>query len=126
MFKNKYFIVGLCVAGLIVSLLLLLFFVRIINSDNDSRDGIEDTTDSSGGLAIDTDKSNFYKYMIKATKDTVVIYIVRDEFNEELEFFDYASIRLEQLPVDARKNIETGIYFDNEKELYEFLQAYSS
>ena len=42
------------------------------------------------------------------------------------EKFDETSIMIKQLPIDMINDINEGIYFQNEKELYEFLENYSS
>lgn len=125
MLKNKYFVLGLSVVCILVILFVLILFVDIIAKKDKSENAKDGQTFSYSDHAVDSDKKA-YKYLLKATKETVSIYIVRDEFNEELEFYDYAAINLGQLSPDDRKNIETGIYFDNEKELYKFLEAYSS
>ena len=67
------------------------------------------------------------KYVIRDIGDGIAIYrcIVSEEGETE-EFYDYAAINTENYPEDIAESLESGIELYGDKELYEFLQAYSS
>lgn len=67
------------------------------------------------------------RYVVMQTMSDIIIYQEQQTDNgTELTFFDYAAISVELLPDDLKSEIEEGIFFDSEEELYAFLQTYSS
>ncbi len=70
------------------------------------------------------------KYIVRDIGEGIVIYKCvsggNDDGDEIQEFFDYALINTDSLPYDMKEMLKNGIEFYGEKELYEFLQAYSS
>ena len=62
-----------------------------------------------------------YDYVITAEEGYLVVY------KKDLEtVYMYTSIRMEELPDDLQKEIETGKMFSDLNELYDFLENYSS
>lgn len=57
-----------------------------------------------------------------AVKDNVVIVYTEDKS----EVFEFTNIELWQLPQDVQYDLADGIYVENERELFDFLQTYSS
>lgn len=55
-------------------------------------------------------------------KDNVVIVYLRDRS----QVYEYTNIELWSLPVELQYDLVEGIYVDSEKELFDFLQTYSS
>ncbi|MGN0161603.1 MAG: BofC C-terminal domain-containing protein [Lachnospiraceae bacterium] len=47
-------------------------------------------------------------------------------YSEDGSLYDYTEISVNQLPEGVQKNLEDGIGFANEQELYEFLETYTS
>lgn len=62
-----------------------------------------------------------YKYLLKQYAGKVVVY----EANGENCLFE-TDLELQKLPVEARLKMEKGIYLMDERELYNFLESYSS
>lgn len=70
---------------------------------------------------------NEQKYIVRDINDGIVIYkciVVNNE--EKEEFFDYAFINPASCSKEVSDALKKGIEFYGEKELYDFLQAYSS
>lgn len=57
-----------------------------------------------------------------AVKDNVVIVYTEDKS----EVFEFTNIELWQLPQEVQYDLADGIYVENERELFDFLQTYSS
>ncbi len=57
-----------------------------------------------------------------AVKDNIVIVYTEDKS----EVFEFTNIELWQLPQEVQYNLVEGIYVENERELFDFLQTYSS
>ena len=61
------------------------------------------------------------KYYIKAEYGRVVVYESKSQ-----EVYMETSIEVKLLPRDLQERIETGIFFQTDAELYDFLESYSS
>lgn len=55
-------------------------------------------------------------------KDNVVIVYLKDRS----QVYEYTNIELWSLPIELQYDLVEGIYVENEKELFDFLQTYSS
>ena len=62
-----------------------------------------------------------YPYYIKAEHGRLVVYE-----NNSGEIFMETGIGIYALPYDIQLNLEPGIFFSSEQELYDFLESYSS
>ena len=62
-----------------------------------------------------------YPYFIKAEYGRLVVYESKSQ-----EIYMETSIESRTLPTDLQEKLETGIYFQTEEELYDFLESYSS
>lgn len=62
-----------------------------------------------------------YEYVILVKEDILVVYR-----KGEKEIYFETNIRVDELDETAEKKAESGIYFQNEQELYAFLESYSS
>lgn len=101
------------------------------NESKDSGQEISDGYYKEAGQNIvinnELEKTILQKYIIKDIGDGIAIYkCFSDADKEVLEFFDYALINTDNLPLDKKELLKTGIELYGENELYEFLQAYSS
>jgi len=61
-----------------------------------------------------------YKYYIKAEDGRLVVY----DINQQL--YAQTAIIISTLPENILEQLETGIFFQTEAELYDFLESYSS
>lgn len=62
-----------------------------------------------------------YEYVVLVKDDVLVVYQ-----KGETEIYFETNIRVDELDETAAKKAESGIYFQNEQELYAFLESYSS
>lgn len=62
-----------------------------------------------------------YEYFI-GLKDNIVIVYTADRST----IFEYTNINATDLPVEVQTQLSEGIYIKGDKELYNFLQAYTS
>ena len=62
-----------------------------------------------------------YPYYIKAIDGRLVVY----ESKQQTIFME-TSIEIHTLPEEIQNNLETGIFFETEGKLYDFLESYSS
>ena len=60
-------------------------------------------------------------YFIKMVNETLVIYL-----NDRETVYDYADINKASVPEIILNKLNTGMYIESDRELYEFLQNYSS
>lgn len=61
-----------------------------------------------------------YSYYMKYQNDNIVIY------NSDHTVYEYTDLVTEFLPEYIINELSLGIYFQNQEELYEFLETYSS
>ena len=62
-----------------------------------------------------------FLYYIKDEQGKVVVYTVKNQ-----EFYMETGISTYTLPASIQAELETGIFFETEAELYDFLESYSS
>lgn len=60
-------------------------------------------------------------YFIKENDGRLVVYLTKTQ-----EIYMETGIESERLPIDIKEKLETGIFFENEEDLYDFLESYSS
>ena len=60
-------------------------------------------------------------YYIKAEYGRLVVYLSKTQ-----EIYMETAIELDVLPLDIQEKIDSGIFFQTEQELYDFLESYSS
>ena len=82
----------------------------------DNSDNIKNMQETTAAQT-DIDSSFYLIY----EEDRVVIYR-----EPEREFYDYADINMDGLPVEIKEQLKLGLYIDGLDNLYDFLQAYSS
>ena len=121
------------IVGIIVGVIFIIWFgtflfsfVKQKNNKNQENVSMEQFVDNSDNIknmqettAAQTDiDSSFY---LIYEEDRVVIYR-----EPEREFYDYADINMDGLPVEIKEQLKLGLYIDGLDNLYDFLQAYSS
>lgn len=60
-------------------------------------------------------------YFIGLKDNAVIVYL-----EDRSEVYEYTNIEAWSLPLDVRSDLVEGIYVENEQELFDFLQTYSS
>lgn len=60
-------------------------------------------------------------YVIGVKDNVVIVYLA-----DRTEVYEYTNIELWSLPTEVQSDLVEGIYVKNEKELFDFLQTYSS
>ena len=121
------------IVGIIVGVIFIIWFGTFLfsfgkqkdnkNQENVSMEQFVDNSDNIKNMqettAAQTDiDSSFY---LIYEEDRVVIYR-----EPEREFYDYADINMDGLPVEIKEQLKLGLYIDGLDNLYDFLQAYSS
>jgi len=61
-----------------------------------------------------------HSYFIKTENGNIVIY------NKDNTVYEYTDLEPEFLPEEVTKELIQGIYFQDQEDLYEFLETYSS
>lgn len=123
---------GICLfTGMIFLLLILVVYLLSIQQNT----GIvkENLTASTESISDENDTEQIvrsteiiaicepYTYVIKHKNGVLVVY----QSDGVTEFFE-TNIRIRDLDADMVKKIENGIFFSDDRELYDFLESYSS
>ena len=127
MYRNKE---KICVILLIIlaMLLLMIMFLCTPKADKSKDDGriLVSETRPEAQFDVKMDSVN-YAYMIKKKGDYYAIYKISNtdgKYSEE--FFDYTKLNVETMEREIRESLDKGRYFNDEYDLYAFLQAYTS
>lgn len=64
---------------------------------------------------------NFHKYYIRLNRGTITVY-----YSDRETVYEYTDISLEDLPEEVQAEVVSGLEIKDEKELYDFLETYSS
>ena len=123
---------GICLfTGMIF--LLLILVVYLLSIQQNTGIGKENLTASTESLSVENDTDEIvrsteiiaicepYTYVIKQKNGVLVVY----QSDGVTEFFE-TNIRIRDLDADMVEKIENGIFFSDDRELYDFLESYSS
>jgi hypothetical protein len=123
---------GICLfTGMIF--LLLILVVYLLSIQQNTGIGKENLTASTERISDENDTEQIvrsteiiaicepYTYVIKQKNGVLVVY----QSDGVTEFFE-TNIRIRDLDADMVKKIENGIFFSDDRELYDFLESYSS
>jgi hypothetical protein len=107
-----------------VSVLLIFIYVRkdkdkINPNDVTESETLIKETKHADETEISNDKN--YKYKIVEEEGRLTVY----ETTYETIFIETA-IETNLLPENTQKDLEDGIYFESDKDMYDFLESYSS
>ena len=83
----------------------------------------EDHRDAKGSTLVHSEADSLQdapSYYIKIKGDRIIIY------NKDHSVYEYTDLEPEFLQEDITLELERGIHFRNQEELYEFLETYSS
>lgn len=113
--------------------LLLILVVYLLSIQQNTGIGKENLTASTERISDENDTEQIvrsteiiaicepYTYVIKQKNGVLVVY----QSDGVTEFFE-TNIRIRDLDADMVKKIENGIFFSDDRELYDFLESYSS
>jgi hypothetical protein len=123
---------GICLfTGMIF--LLLILVVYLLSIQQNIGIGKENLTASTESISDENDTEQIvrsteiiaicepYTYVIKQKNGVLVVY----QSDGVTEFFE-TNIRIRDLDADMVEKIENGIFFSDDRELYDFLESYSS
>lgn len=114
-----------CVFLSLILIVLVFVFVKMRNDNKLPKNGTELSfitaeTETEDMVEILQDNVNF-KYYIIEEEGRLTVYEV-----ETKEIFLETAIETELLPEQIQRSLETGIYFETEGDLFDFLESYSS
>ena len=115
----------ICVFLSLILILLVIAFIKMRNEDRLPRNETELSlktaeTETEDAIEISQEHTN-YKFYIEEDEGRLTVY----ETATKTIYLETA-IELYHLPEQIRLNLENGIYFETEEELYDFLESYSS
>lgn len=117
--------IRICVFLSIILIFLVFIFVgmrktgRLPKKETKSSQ-INVETETNDAVEISQEFTN-YEYFIIEEHGRLTVY----ETNTDIIFLETA-IETELLPEQIQKNLRNGIYFETEKDLFDFLESYSS
>lgn len=120
--KNK---IGICIFGLVavvlIAFILDYFDKRFLNNSSETEQNIPQSKVYETVKEVKQKDSTEEKsvYSIKVENEMLVVY------KDDNKMFD-TGIELSDLPTDFCEKINDGVGFENEQELYDFLESYSS
>lgn len=123
-------VISVCVVIAVMIVLVIMLLVINKPAKNNIYDE-QETNNNAYTMQAEVNKTEqasvaAVKYMVKQVNGQVCIYKLVDYNGEEKqEFFDYAFINPE-ISGDIDDKLQAGIIFYGDKELYDFLQSYSS
>lgn len=106
----------------ILVIILAWMYIKFSNEKNtkDSLITTENETTKEETITISQEYIT-YMYYIKEKDGRLVVYKVKEE-----EIYMETSIQTNTLPDEIRDKLDAGIFFENEGELFDFLESYSS
>ncbi len=122
--------IGICFLT-VIAILIALFVLEKINTDiandkNDQKAPVQVAQSESESKNTDDSLTTAKeltqpKYIIKNDSGMLSVYK-----NSGTEKFFETGVYFDELPFDIQKKVDTGIGFENETDLYDFLESYSS
>ncbi len=112
--------IGISVFLSLLLVTLSLIYIKINNETKPKENEIATETESEKTIEI-SQEYTVYMFYAKEEYGKLVIYHVNNQ-----EIYMETGIEIATLPEEIRQNLDTGIYFETEKELYDFLESYSS
>ena len=112
----------------VILITLLVFFIflfnKIIKRDENHGNGIETEriyTENNTDKATEISKDSGYRYVIMEEEGRLTVY----ETTYNTIFMDTA-IKAIYLPEELQEDLLDGIYFETDKDMFDFLESYSS
>ena len=115
----------ICVFLSLILILLVIAFIKMRNADklpgNETElSHILAETETEEAKEISQEYTN-YKYYVKDDDGRLTVYETKTK-----NIYMETAIEVYHLPESIRTNLQNGIYFETEEELYDFLESYSS
>ena len=104
----------------ILVVVLALLYVKFSNDRQLNEDGVLTEEKQEQALPISQEYTS-YQFYIKDDAGRLVVYETKDQ-----TIFTQTGIETETLPAELQTKLDAGIFFQNEAELYNFLESYSS
>jgi len=112
--------VSIFLAILVIALAWL--YIKFNNETQPKNQNITTENDVSKEESITISQEYLtFPYYIKAEYGRLVVYLSKTQ-----EIYMETAIELDVLPLEIQEKIDTGIFFQTEQELYDFLESYSS
>ena len=105
----------------ILVILLALLYIKFTNDTQQKKDGTLTNEEKTEDALEISQNYVTYLYYVKEEQGRLVVYEVKTQ-----EIFAQTSIQTKYLPEDINQQLEAGIYFESESDLYNFLESYSS
>ena len=110
--------ISVCIFLSIVLIALILAFVKFNNGKEQERTQL--TEDSTDSLQISQEYTQYMFYILEKDAHLVAYETKNDEIYME------TGIATKDLPFELQKKLKNGIFFETERDLYDFLESYSS
>ena len=113
----------ICVFLLVLTGTMLFIIITIKQENNvpDNEKEIKHTTESTIEEATEIINEYQYKYYMTEDQGRLTVYD-----NETKTVFLETAIKSTYLPQEIREDLSDGIYFESDRDLYDFLESYSS
>ncbi len=119
--------ISICIFLSIVLILIVLLFIKLQNEDGQNKIEQEITNsqtetedNNSQSITISNDYKTYYFYAINEGGH-IFVYDIQSQ-----TLYMETGLETESLPENIQNELETGIYFENEEQLFSFLESYSS
>ncbi len=116
----------ICVFLSFVLILLVFVFVKMRNEDKLPKSETELSrltaeTDTEDNAVESANEFTNYKYLVIEEDGRLTVYITATK-----EIFMETDIQIKLLTEQLQENLRNGIYFETERDLFDFLESYSS
>lgn len=117
---------SICICLSITLILFGIFFIKSQNEDNQKNLELDysntqtETNEKTQSITSSNEYKNYYFYA-KNEDGHIFIYDIKSQ-----TLYMETGIETDSLPLEIQENLEAGIYFENEEQLYSFLESYSS
>lgn len=116
---------SICILLLLALACVIIFLLSINYVFERGEHGAEDLaieTEEKGSEALESNlELDAYQYILVEEDGQIIVYK-----SDNTTLYLETGIRIEDLPEEERNRIESGIRFENEQELFDFLESYSS
>ncbi len=117
---------SICIFLAIIVIVLTLLYIKFNNENgrnqtDDTTAPIENSTENNTQSLTSSNEYSTYYFYAKNDNGRISVYDVKTQ-----TLYMETGIEVEFLPEELQQELESGIYFKTEEELYDFLESYSS
>lgn len=117
---------SICIFLAIIVIILTLLYIKFYNESgrnqtDDTTAPIENSTENNTQSLTSSNEYSTYYFYAKNDNGRISVYDVKTQ-----TLYMETGIEVEFLPEELQQELESGIYFKTEEELYDFLESYSS